>query len=103
MICQGRLGFCHRVLEVMESNGVKPSNFTLTILVKLYGREHRLDKAFEIVQDLPVKHGFAANCHVLTCLISASLANGRLDRAMEVFNQMRQNPHGHQARPDMKT
>lgn len=82
---------------------MKPSNFTLTILVKLYGREHRLDKAFEVVEELPKKHGFAANCHVLTCLISASLANGRLDRAMEVFNIMRSNPPGHSARPDTKT
>ncbi len=100
---QGRLPFCHRVLEVMEQNGVKPSNFTLTILVKLYGREHRLDKAFEVVEDLPKKHGFNANCHVLTCLISASLANGRLDRALEVFNKMRNNPVGNAARPDTKT
>merc|ERR1719461_1435551 len=38
-----------QVLRDMEVAGITPSNFTLSILVKLYGRCGDLDAAFEVV------------------------------------------------------
>merc|ERR1719183_2068550 len=42
-----------QVLDDMEKEGVPPSNFTLSILVKLYGRCREVEKAFEVVEELP--------------------------------------------------
>merc|ERR1719379_2422151 len=41
-----------KLLEEMQSEGVKPSNFTLSILVKLMSRSRNLDGAFAIVEDI---------------------------------------------------
>merc|ERR1719321_1219269 len=37
-----------RLLEEMQVEGVKPSNFTLSILVKLMNRARRLEQAFRL-------------------------------------------------------
>merc|ERR1719460_1185848 len=38
-----------RLLEDMQNEGIPPSNFTLSILVKLMNRARRLDRAFSLV------------------------------------------------------
>merc|ERR1719261_395763 len=43
-----------QVLRDMENAGIAPSNFTLSILVKLYGRCSDLDAAFHVVETYPV-------------------------------------------------
>ncbi len=59
------------LLEDMETFQIAPMNFTLGILVKMYGRRRQLEKAFEVVQTLPRRHGFVANAQVRTCLMGA--------------------------------
>ena len=46
-----------RVLKEMEDTAVKPSNFTLSVLVKMMSRSRRVDQAFELVtwRSEPVK------------------------------------------------
>jgi pentatricopeptide repeat protein len=46
----GRRDLCEMVLEDMEKSAVVPSNFTLGILVKMYGRQHELEKAFKVAR-----------------------------------------------------
>merc|ERR1719230_297555 len=77
-----------RVLQDMESAGIAPSNFTLSILVKLYGRCSDLDTAFSVVESYPAKYNFKLNAQVYTCLMSACIANSALARAIEVYNKM---------------
>merc|ERR1719197_854562 len=77
------------VLEDMEKFEVRPSNFTLGILMKMYGRRRQLDKAFRAIEDLPKKYGLQVNSQVKTCLMSACLSNGDIPRALEVFEQIR--------------
>jgi pentatricopeptide repeat protein len=80
-----RMDLVDLVLEDMEKYNIKPSNFTLGILVKMYGRRRQLDKAFQVIEDLPRRHGVQVNSQVRTCLMTACLSNQNLDRAMEVF------------------
>merc|ERR1719262_595378 len=40
-----------RLLEQMKEEGVSPSNYTLSILVKLMNRSRKLDGAFKLVED----------------------------------------------------
>merc|ERR1719428_417500 len=64
-----------RILEEMPGVGVTPSNYTLSILVKLLGRARRLGQAFRIVEDLSTQHGFLPNVQVYTCLVQACVHN----------------------------
>jgi pentatricopeptide repeat protein len=76
------------VLKDMEAAGIAPSNFTLSILVKLYGRCNDLEMAFKVVDTYPPKYGFDLNAQVYTCLMSACIANGELARAIHVYERM---------------
>jgi pentatricopeptide repeat protein len=77
------------VLNDMEVAGISPSNVTLSILVKLYGRCRDLDEAFRLIEEYPVKYNFTVNPHVWTCLMSACIANNNLDKAKDIYSQMR--------------
>merc|ERR550514_2238501 len=78
------------VMEDMTKYNIKPSNFTLGILMKMHGRRRQLDKAFEVIEELPRKHGLQVNAQVRTCLMCACLSNHDLDRAMKVFEDIKE-------------
>jgi pentatricopeptide repeat protein len=77
-----------RLLEEMQGNGVQPSNFTLSVVVKLMNRSRRIDQAFTIVREISQKYGFKPNVHVYTNLIQACCSNRQLSRAMETLDTM---------------
>jgi len=79
---------CEQVIQDMEKAGVVPSNHSASILIKLYGRCKNLDAAFRVVNEMPQKYGFRCNNPVYTCLMSACIANGRFDQAMELRVRM---------------
>lgn len=77
-----------RVLEEMRASGIKPSNYTLSILVKLLGNARRLGQAMQMVEDLSEQHGLKPNIQVYTCLIHACFQNRRFERALGVYETM---------------
>jgi pentatricopeptide repeat protein len=77
-----------RLLEEMQSEGVQPSNFTLSILVKLMNRARRLEQAFSLVEDITRKYKFQPNVHVYTNLVQACVGNQQLPRGMSILEQM---------------
>jgi pentatricopeptide repeat protein len=77
-----------QVLGDMEGCGIAPSNFTLSILVKLYGRSQDLDTALRHVETMSAKYGFVANDQVYTCLVAACANCGRMAQAYEVFRKL---------------
>merc|ERR1719390_344051 len=64
-----------RLLEEMQTEGVAPSNFTLSILVKLMNRSRRLDWAFALVEEITKKYKFRPNVHVYTNLVQGCASN----------------------------
>merc|ERR1719487_1898116 len=88
-----------QVLGDMEEANVAPSNFTLSILIKLYGRLGDVDRAFEIVETYPQKYGFELNATVYTCLMSTCMSNDNAEKALEVFEMMKTS----KCAPDSKT
>jgi len=76
------------LLEDMRKNGITPSNYTLSILVKLMGRSRRLNQAFSIIDELCSTHGFHPNIQVYTCLIQACIQNRQMDRALALHDKM---------------
>merc|ERR1719379_2849266 len=77
----------------MESSGVSPGNFTLSILVKMYGKNHDLETAFSYFDTLPQRYGFEPNAQVYACMVGACASCGRINQAIEIFDKI-QNPDG---------
>ena len=83
-----------KVLGDMEEAKVAPSNFTLSILVKLYGRLGDLDRAFKVVETYPAKYGFDLNATVYTCLMSSCMSNDDAERSPPVRHMLATEPLG---------
>merc|ERR1719446_1363109 len=77
-----------RLLEEMQSEGVQPSNFTLSLLVKLLNRARKLDQAFGLVREITKKYNFKPNVHVYTNLVQACVSNQSLSRGIGLLEQM---------------
>lgn len=85
---QQRLDDALRLLANMKEAGVAPSNYTLSIMVKLLGRARRLNQAFSMVKQVCEEHGFRANVQVYTCLIQACFHNRHPAKALALHDQM---------------
>ena len=60
-----------RLWDEMQSARNAPSNYTLSIMVKLLGYARRLYQAFQLVEDLSNQNGFRPNDQMYTCLTQA--------------------------------
>jgi len=89
-----RMDLADIVIEYIERDKIEPSNFTLGILVKMYGKRRQLDRAFEVFNRMPAQVGFEPNAQVLTCLMNACIINGALSRAWEVFGWIQASAEG---------
>jgi pentatricopeptide repeat protein len=78
------------VLVEMEAAHVKPTNYTLSLLMKLAGRGRQLEKGFELFEDIPRRFHFQPNVHVYANLIQACLQHGSLPRAVALAEKMAQ-------------
>mmetsp|Transcript_148626 Transcript_148626/g.276890 ORF Transcript_148626/g.276890 Transcript_148626/m.276890 type:complete len:856 (+) Transcript_148626:102-2669(+) len=76
------------LLEDMKKAGVAPSNYTLSMLVKLMGRCRRLNQAFSMVEMFTREHGVKINIQVYTCLIQACFNNRQVAKALAVHDQI---------------
>merc|ERR1719420_2342938 len=85
---QHRLDDALRLLDNMKEAGVAPSNYTLSIMVKLLGRARRLNQAFSMVKSVCDEHGFRANIQVYTCLIQACFHNRHTAKALALHDQI---------------
>merc|ERR1719310_2097251 len=74
-----------KVFQKMNESGVRPSNYTLSVLVKLANRGKKLDKAFQICDELSSKYNFRLNVHVFDNLIQACINHRDLPRAIDVL------------------
>jgi len=96
---QHRLDDALKLLSNMRASGVAPSNYTLSIMVKLLGRARRLKQAFSTVKELCEEYGFRANIQVYTCLIQACFHNRHHAKAIGLLDQIIQEG----VVPDQKT
>jgi pentatricopeptide repeat protein len=85
---QHRVDDALKLVEDMHKHNVRPSNFTLSILVKLLGRSRRLNQAFTMVEETCKRFDLQANIHVYTCLIFACFQNRQMPRALQLHDSM---------------
>jgi len=96
-----RFDLADKLLAELDMFGVKPTNFTLSIVVKMWGKRRELTRAFGAIQTMPRKWGFQVDAQVGTCLISACVNNGAVDQAVKALEEMKSWPNF--AGPDMNT
>eukprot|EP00933_Yihiella_yeosuensis_P072709 TRINITY_DN811_c0_g1_i1.p1 TRINITY_DN811_c0_g1~~TRINITY_DN811_c0_g1_i1.p1 ORF type:complete len:1117 (-),score=302.97 TRINITY_DN811_c0_g1_i1:180-3530(-) len=77
-----------KLLETMQEQGVPPSNFTLSLLVKLMSRARKLDMCFSLVEEISKKFRLKPNVHVYTNLIQACIYARQLPRGMSCLETM---------------
>jgi len=77
-----------RLFDEMQKERIPPSNFTLSIMIKLLNRARRVEQAFDLVRDLPKKYKFKPNLHVYTNLMQACIGNRQPTRALTVLETM---------------
>jgi len=77
-----------QLLQDMRECGIAPSNYTLSMLVKLMGRARRINQAFTILEDISNEHNLQINIQVYTCLIQGCFNCGQAGRALEVHKKI---------------
>jgi len=77
-----------KILADMKESGIAPSNYTLSVLVKLMGRSKRIDQAFTMLEDISSEHDLQINIQVYTCLIQGCFNCGQPGRALEVHERI---------------
>eukprot|EP00930_Biecheleria_cincta_P033060 TRINITY_DN22902_c0_g1_i1.p1 TRINITY_DN22902_c0_g1~~TRINITY_DN22902_c0_g1_i1.p1 ORF type:complete len:1031 (-),score=217.83 TRINITY_DN22902_c0_g1_i1:75-3167(-) len=72
----------------MRKHKISPTNFTLAIAVRNYGRQKQLDRAFAAMQQLPLEGAFLPNQQVYSSLVSTCATNDAPMEAMKYFREM---------------
>merc|ERR1719433_783987 len=87
------------LLQEMQGNGVRPSAYTLTVIVKLADRAQRPGKAFELCEELSKKYHLSLNVYIYNNLIHACTRARDTDRALNLLDRMLKE----KIRPDVRT
>jgi pentatricopeptide repeat protein len=77
-----------KLLFDMRVDGIAPSNYTLSMLVKLMGRCKRMGEAFTMVEDMSKEYGLKINIQVYTCLIQGCFHNGLASKAVGLHDKI---------------
>merc|ERR1719498_2193897 len=77
-----------QLLNDMKKSGVAPSNYTLSMLVKLMGRCKRLNQAFTMLEDISKEYGLKINIQVYTCLIQGCFNGGQASKAIALHDKI---------------
>jgi pentatricopeptide repeat protein len=93
-----RMELADELLAGLKDFNIVPTNFTLGIIVKMWGRRRRITEAFTAVRTLPKQYGFTPNVPVKTCLLFACLRNDKVSNALEIYDELCASGH----RPDTK-
>jgi pentatricopeptide repeat protein len=87
-----------QVLQDMIHQNISPTNYTLSVVVKLAGRSKQPDRAFELCDEIVAKFRIRKNVHVYSNLVQVCLQIYDLDRGMALLVQMLSDG----VRPDMR-
>merc|ERR1740117_786792 len=77
-----------KLFDEMKKSGVPPSNYTLSMLVKLMGRCRRLNQAFSLIEEITSEYNLKVNIQVYTCLITACFNNRQAFKAIALHDQI---------------
>merc|ERR1719261_843682 len=77
-----------QLLNDMRKSNVAPSNYTLSMLVKLMGRCRRINQASTLLEDISKEYGLKINSQVYTCLIQGFFNAGQAGKALALHEKI---------------
>lgn len=77
-----------RLFKEMCEEGVAPTNYTITRMVKVLGQARRVDDAFELASNTSRRYRINFNAYVFSALMHAAVASRDFDRATAVLKDM---------------
>jgi len=85
---QANTKLAKRLYNDMISSGIKPSNATFSILIRLYSSSKSLDEAVEMLTTEPQRHNVKLEPRLFSQLIQCCIRARQGRRAVEVFEMM---------------
>jgi len=79
------------VFRDMHQAEVFPSKITYAIMIRGYGNDYSLDKAFEIFNEMK-ENGVAPNDIIYGCLLNASVKCSKIEKACEIYDEIQSSP-----------
>jgi len=76
------------LLKNMLQSGIAPSNFTLSIMVKMLNRNRKVEQSFALVKEITEQYKFKPNMFVYTNLMQGCISTRQLPRALTVLESM---------------
>jgi pentatricopeptide repeat protein len=87
--CQvSNLGLAEKLFKDMLSAQISPSVYTLTAMVKVYGKCGQSERAWELVQSMPDRFHLQPTVIMYTCLISCQIRHKKHADAYAAFKWM---------------
>jgi len=77
-----------QLLNDMRKYKVAPSNYTLSMLVKLMGRCRRINQAFTMLEEISAEYGLKINIQVYTCLIQGCFNAAQPGKALALHEKI---------------
>lgn len=90
---QANFELCEELLGQMKAQKVEPSNYTLSIMVKMRSKQGQLDKAFEVLRGALRDKSARIDSQLGACIVGACIHNKAPERALDVFEEMKTWPH----------
>eukprot|EP00933_Yihiella_yeosuensis_P027618 TRINITY_DN21525_c0_g5_i1.p1 TRINITY_DN21525_c0_g5~~TRINITY_DN21525_c0_g5_i1.p1 ORF type:complete len:1036 (-),score=236.09 TRINITY_DN21525_c0_g5_i1:149-3256(-) len=84
-----RFELCDQLLSDMPGYGVQPSNFTLSIVIKMWGKRRCLDEAFKAAEKAIEEGRLHLDSQICNALISACFHNSNPQYALKAFEDMK--------------
>lgn len=78
-----------KIINDMVNLKIKFSNYTYSILIKLYTKNKMLEKALGVLEEMK-RNGIVPGVVVYTCLLQVCIKTKMVNRAIELFKEMRQ-------------
>lgn len=79
-----------KIINDMVKMKIKFSNYTYSILIKLYTKNKMLEKALGVLEEMK-KNDIVPGVVVYTCLLQVCIKKRMINRAIELFKEMRAN------------
>jgi len=79
-----------RLYTEMAQSGIRPSNVSFSILIRLYSECRLLDKAVQVVVEEPVRHNVAPEQRLFLQIIQCCIRHRQGRKAVEVYQKMLQ-------------
>ena len=76
-----------KIIDDMNRLKIKKSNYTYSILVKIYTASRRIDLALKILEEMHIL-GITPGVIVYTCFIQACIKSKQIDKGVSLFDEM---------------